>query len=368
MAGPRSRSRRDKRNARGSQAMKAYADPALRAAIALQQQANRSTEDQWDRFTAHRKQVTQLLLQGIHATAAPTLCVLGAGNCNDVDLARLAEVYAHIALVDLDVQALGRARLRVPPEFRPKLQSFAPVDVSGVLSRLPQWRQMNTSEEELLSLPRRHAERAAKQLHGGYDRVLSCGLLTQLQLPIVEALGSAHPLFQAATRTVLLTHLRLLARLTRPGASAWLITEVASNLTLPALDSVSAPAELANLFEQVVRQGHVIGVADPVGLQHIMEDDPVLRELRVSFAPAAHEEAAERAAAVEAPGKRAGGLGATGVARRVSAVSAGKHREGAIVAHSTNEGAAAPWLWEQGPKRRYLTYGLCLERPVDEGR
>ena len=173
---------------------------------------------------------------------------------------------------------------------------------------------MNTSEEELLSLPRRHAERAAKQLHGGYDRVLSCGLLTQLQLPIVEALGSAHPLFQAATRTVLLTHLRLLARLTRPGASAWLITEVASNLTLPALDSVSAPAELANLFEQVVRQGHVIGVADPVGLQHIMEDDPVLRELRVSFAPAAHEEAAERAAAVEAPGKRAGGLGATGVA------------------------------------------------------
>ena len=303
--------------------MKAYANPALRAAIAVQQRANRSTVDEWERFATHRAHVTRLLLEKGSAAPSPTLCVLGAGNCNDVDLAQVAAVYERIELVDLDVQALSGAVARHAPAVREKIGCHAPLDVSGVLGRLPQWRRMNTSESELLSLPQLHAQRIADVLGRRFDCVLSCGLLTQLHLPIVEALGAEHPLFEAATQTLLLTHLRLLRGLTSGGGCALLVTELTSNLTLPALDETLSSAELARLFDVVVRQGNVMRIADPIGLRQVIADDPLLRELRVSF---------------------------------------GAESEGAESEGAGSEGTVSPWLWEQGPKRRYLTYALCLKR------
>lgn len=66
---------------------------------------NQLTRDGWDQFGPHRRQVTKLL-----ARACPTppgrLAILGAGNCNDVDLKLLLDRCDELHLIDLDHEAL----------------------------------------------------------------------------------------------------------------------------------------------------------------------------------------------------------------------------------------------------------------------
>ena len=62
---------------------------------------NRSTRDHWPHFASHRDWIERLLVaDGLGGGGR--LCVLGAGNCNDLDLPALAEAFDEIHLVDLD--------------------------------------------------------------------------------------------------------------------------------------------------------------------------------------------------------------------------------------------------------------------------
>jgi hypothetical protein len=56
--------------------------------LAQQVQLNQGTADNWELFTSHRQQITNLILSNWEG-AGGRLCVLGAGNCNDIDLTAL---------------------------------------------------------------------------------------------------------------------------------------------------------------------------------------------------------------------------------------------------------------------------------------
>src|SRR5688500_17156136 len=71
-----------------------------------QRHRNLDSRGQWEAFSAHRKRVTTLLLEAAHGRDQPSLCLLGAGNCNDVDLNQLMTAYARIHLVDCDTESL----------------------------------------------------------------------------------------------------------------------------------------------------------------------------------------------------------------------------------------------------------------------
>src|SRR5437660_103300 len=64
---------------------------------ALHRRNNRETAEGWQPFAEHRARVTGLLLPG-----ARRLAVLGAGNCNELDLTALGDAYREIHLADPD--------------------------------------------------------------------------------------------------------------------------------------------------------------------------------------------------------------------------------------------------------------------------
>src|SRR5690606_24325663 len=66
------------------------------ALVERQLRANRSTQHQWDTFESHREALTSRI---VDSAPRGTLCLLGAGNCNDVDLERLARHFDAIHLV-----------------------------------------------------------------------------------------------------------------------------------------------------------------------------------------------------------------------------------------------------------------------------
>src|SRR5215471_11691642 len=98
--------------------------PAL---LAYHRNNNRETASSWEQFSQHRAQMTQLALEAAPETGG-RLAVLGAGNCNDLDLDALTARYREVHLIDVDVEAVRRARGRVAPEVADRLITHAPVD------------------------------------------------------------------------------------------------------------------------------------------------------------------------------------------------------------------------------------------------
>ena len=103
-----------------------------------EQRGNRDIRDLWQRYQGHRQQVTAAIL----ALAPPgggRVCLLGAGNANDLDLEQLAGAIRGGAPGGHRSRRAG-ARHR-PPDAggAGPLRSHAPVDVSGLYQQLARW-------------------------------------------------------------------------------------------------------------------------------------------------------------------------------------------------------------------------------------
>lgn len=283
--------------------------------IERQKRSNSNAAHQHEAFAGHRRRLTELVMArseaGARAAAGPRLCVLGAGNCGDLDLERLASRYRSIHLVDIDADALERARERQSASTRAVLVPVAPLDLSGLLEPLERWQKRQVTPEELLAHPEGAALAIARALGGPFDVVVSACLLSQLHLTVRNLLTETHPLFQAVSYTLNLTHLRTLSRLAKPGEGvALLVSDVATEQMAP-LSGSREPRDCRLLLDQLLQIGAVFDAVRPDVLVGIACDDPSLvRELGLSS-------------------------------------------------------IADAWVWRNGPRRAFLVYALELPRLAD---
>jgi hypothetical protein len=283
------------------------ATSSVAAQIQEQKESNSSAIPHFDAFAGHRARLTEVALAGSTAEAKHRLCVLGAGNCYDLDLARLAAVYREIHLVDIDPGALLRAQGRVALPLRDRIFRHAPVDLSGLFDKLEDWKSFRVKPEDLLEHPDRASKQLAERLPGPFDFVLSACVLSQMQLAILNVLSSEHRLFEAVRQLLNLTHLRTLARLVSGEGRAVLATDVVSDETYP-LEQLDPEADMRALLAQLVRAGNAVYAVAPELLAWTAREDPMLRRTITMSAP------------------------------------------------------TDAWLWQNGPERAFLVYAIELRR------
>jgi hypothetical protein len=236
--------------------------------------ANASAVPHLQAFASHRERLTSRVLDASTASDA-RLCVLGAGNAYDLDLAKLAERFTEIHLVDIDAAALQRAVDRQAAETRSRLVLHAPVDLSGLLDRLDRWALMQVTPEELLEHPKLSSSAIAGLLPGPFEVVLSSCVLTQLQLAVFNVLSANHPLFEAVRQVTNLAHLRTMAKLLAPGGRALLATDVASDQVASFAD-LDQRADLRPVLDRLKSEGRVIYATNPDLLAWTVREDPYL--------------------------------------------------------------------------------------------
>lgn len=271
-----------------------------------QRSSNESGLPHFEAFRGHREAMTRALVEA-RQNEGERLCVLGAGNAYDLELEHVLRDFAEVHLVDIDAAAVGRARERVPEPARARTFIHAPLDLSGMFQDIERWGRMQVTPQELMAAPAAGAKRIAAALPGPFDVVASTCLLTQLQLSLLQLLGDRHQLFVVLREFLTLTHLRTLAALTKPGGRALLITDLCEANVFPP-GRPRDDADLAPLMTELVAKGHVIHSSHPELIGVTLGDDPVLKR---SFAEA---------------------------------------------------GQSPPWLWQNGPSRRFLVYALTLPR------
>jgi hypothetical protein len=213
----------------------------------LHSQNNRATAASWERFASHRSRVTDLLT----AAGGETVAILGAGNCNDVDLELLGRQFREIHLVDIDRAAIDRARQWQAPGRPTSLVTHAPVDLSGCLEKLPRYRNEAPDLAELAQWSKDAASRAFGAVTMTFDTVASVCMLSQLMHGCAVGLGVDHPCLQVIACATAVAHLRSLVRMVKPGGTAILITDVVSSATFPFEERLARGTDALDVLAEV---------------------------------------------------------------------------------------------------------------------
>jgi hypothetical protein len=249
----------------------------------LHRRSNRATADAWERFGEHRARVTALLAEAAPAHGQGSLALLGAGNANDVDLKALVERYAQVHLIDIDADAVARAVAQQPETVRQRLTVQAPVDLSGALKPLADWKGRGPSTADLAGLPDRAHDDVMRALPARYDVVASTGLLSQLLWTCERALGE-HPMVAPVSLALAVAHLRSLVALTRAAGRALLITDTVSSETYP-VEDLQRSLGPQGLLDEVMRTGVGFRCTHLAFVRQVLREDvrasPLVRAVRV---------------------------------------------------------------------------------------
>jgi hypothetical protein len=266
-----------------------------------QRELNRDTVDGWRLFEYHRECVMNLLAR---PAATGRLALLGAGNCNDVDLTALVRVYDQVSLVDLDEDCLAAAVTRQGVHQSSDLQVRAPVDLGAFATTWGELGGQRLEPETAKDLAR---SRVREISDTPFDVAASLCLLTQLILPIAEGLGAQHPKCLELVQFERLVHLNLLIELLRPGGQAILISDMVATDTAANLLSMRHQQLPQEMYRLVEGHNFFTGI-NPYLIAHQLKNDQ-------QFA-----------------------------------------------AHVTGVELHSPWLWTIAPRRGYLVFAISFVR------
>jgi hypothetical protein len=224
---------------------------------------NRRLSGSWQRYQDHRGQLMALALaeETVPAAAASAgdIAIFGAGNGSDLDVPRLADSFREIHLVDLDGEALERARQELPPTVRERVILHAPVDLSGFMSHLDDWGDSFPDDATLGRVAFASSRAIVAALGRSFDVVLSTGVLSQLIVPFHRAWITSQLNWQRLDAAINALHLATLVSSTRSGGRGVLAFDVLSSKDAPALSALASrgPRELEAAVDMEVAAGTI---------------------------------------------------------------------------------------------------------------
>jgi hypothetical protein len=242
-----------------------------------EQSGNRDAGDLWERFQGHRQRVTAEILAlapGENDAPGGRLCVLGAGNANDLDLEALAARFDEVHLVDIDPEALSRATARQSPAVRAKLRSHAPVDLSGLYRQLERSTRLQPDETMVTA----GTAEVMRKLPSELDVVASCCVLSQMSWALEHLASPDGTPVPALEQALLRIHLRAILRMIRPRGAALLVSDLTSSHFYPPLDELAPGEDLRVLTQKLAAQRVAYTVCNPELVQLILRHDAELAE------------------------------------------------------------------------------------------
>ncbi len=215
--------------------------------------------------------------------SARSLCVLGPGNGNDIELGQLARDFERVALVDLDQEAVERAVARLGADGSRHVEQYCPVELTGVLPELESLRISKRRSDAEVSAIKRAMMAAPRPATGSFDIVASTCILTQLIDAVYMSLPRSHPRLAELLMTVRDRHLHMLLEMLNPGGMGVLVTDFfeAGAKTLMPLGELS----LSPSAQTEMRQHDYFVGADPFEIcsfyRRLCEPGPMATDISI---------------------------------------------------------------------------------------
>ena len=219
-----------------------------------------STQGQWNLYAPHRRKIEELIRP---TRTGERLCVLGAGNCNDLDLTWLVEAFAEVHLVDIDPAALGRAVSRQGVAGNPRISLHAPFDLTAIAHLTAGWKGRRVGEREIdCALEAVRSGEATVAAGGGFDLVLSPCVLSQLWCGMRDLVGKDHPRWPALKAAIGARHARTIVRSLAPRGRGVAIVDLTSTKSIPGLERAT-PDDAPGVMETALATGKYFKGLEP---------------------------------------------------------------------------------------------------------
>jgi hypothetical protein len=236
------------------------------------QRRNQTTLELREIFDQHRQRVMHLLKR-VACETAGRLCVLGAGNCNDLQLDELLNTFEKVFLVDIDQTAVASAVARLIPEtLRDRIHVAESTDVTGVFDYLQSIDKNDfhaTQTNHLLSL-------LSHQQHipmAPFDCIASTCLLSELIDSVFLAMGGNHPALAPVILALRRQHLRMMIQSLRVGGFGLVIFDFVSSQTLPELMRIDERILNSALVDAINEKNFFTGL-NPFAVQAELKTHP----------------------------------------------------------------------------------------------
>ena len=251
---------------------------------------NKTTAGLWREFTNHRRRVTRLL-QGVAAEIpekndSRTLCLLGAGNVNDVDLCELSTTYARIYLLDIDRDAVLAGVKRQTENalsITSKIVVCAPIDVSGIVRLQSLAGSTGADLSGIIAAFRDHSvpeEMTKLNVYAGVATDPKKFSVVASTCVASQVLRQANSLFARTNseewelaKIVRDAHIRNLLELTKDKGASVLITEVSGNMIAPVeVNALRFHEQVQGVADQLIQDGRYFAHLSPHEIRAFLKD------------------------------------------------------------------------------------------------
>lgn len=213
------------------------------------------------------------ILEG-HLATCSNICVLGAGNCNDLDLGHIVRAVDRVVLVDIDEESLRSGLESWQLSSSDRVEIVAPFDLSGL--SVANYASDHVARRALAGSECPYPDWFDRQQ---FDVVISTGLVSQLVLA-AEAQTAGVGRFEALADSMIGGHLAATIACVKPGGTAVVGAELVSSVTLPRLLEREGPierVELCQLFAACCANGNTLAGMNPRYLLRAIESNSALR-------------------------------------------------------------------------------------------
>jgi len=219
-----------------------------------ERQRNTSTRVGYQAYAQHRAQ-QMALVQGLKGER---IAILGAGNCNDLELSTLAEVFQELHLFDIDAQALAGAFERQSGAVQRACYLHAH-DLTGVASFLEEWRS-NPPQPLAAQVAAWGKLAPLLSAAGQFDAVISTCLLSQVAINLRDFFGLV-PALNTALLAAVTGHVALASSLTKAGGTLLVVSDCITS-QYPIHQEAQARGAVNAIFH-LAAQGAVFPGTDP---------------------------------------------------------------------------------------------------------
>lgn len=219
-----------------------------------ERERNASTRGRFDYYAHHRAQQMALT----HGLRGQRIALLGAGNCNDLELPALAEAFDEIHLFDIDAEALSSAFGRQNSAVQRACHLHA-YDLTGVASYLEDWQEC--APDPLTAQVAAWTKLSALLGEAGqFDVVWSTCMLSQIAINLRDFFGLA-PALNSALLAAITGHIMLAGALTKSGGTVLVTSDCITN-RYPIHQEARARGALNAIFH-LAAQGAAFPGTDP---------------------------------------------------------------------------------------------------------
>lgn len=209
----------------------------------------------------------------------PTITLIGAGNCQDIDLPALAASFSEIRLIDIDVAAVDAAVSQLAADVTSRIRIFAPFDIAAPLMSLSVFDSHDAASQSALLATLESS--SLKNEIPVSNLVVSTCLLSQLLDSASQIAPPESPMYLPLIQAIRRGHLVRLLSLTAAAGRALLITDLVSSDTVSNL-AQTLPADLPKLMFKCLQSGNFFSGLNPAVVQHDIQHIPGCLQLCAS--------------------------------------------------------------------------------------